>query len=203
MPRPGDMDTVDPSGRGARMPMTPDEHPDLWAFLSSLHPGETLSGTVAAIEPFGVFVALDEGPDHPVFPGVGFVTFPELSWRRFDAAADVVHVGQRVSGVFLQFDTWNGEARLSLRDAMPDPFQAFADGVSVDRTLRGRVTKLIPFGVFVEVADGMEGLLHLREFASTPAESPEDVFQVGDEVTVVVTEIDRQRRRLGLGLPSR
>jgi small subunit ribosomal protein S1 len=180
----------------------PPQNPELREFLASLQYGAILSGTVAAIEPFGVFVALDEGPDHPVFPGVGFVTYPELSWRRFDAASDVVQVGQRVSCVFLQSDTWNGEARLSLRDTQPDPFQAFADGIAVGRTLRGRVTELVPFGVFVQVADGVEGLVHLREFASTPVEVVEDVFQAGDEVTVVVTELDRPRRRLALGLRS-
>ncbi|TPQ20974.1 S1 RNA-binding domain-containing protein [Streptomyces sporangiiformans] len=157
-----------------------------------------LSGTVAAIERFGVFVALDEGPEHPVFPGVGFITIPELSWRRLEAASDVVQVGQRVSCEFLQFDTWNGEARLSLRASQPDPFQAFVDGIAVGRTLRGKVTKLVPFGVFVQVADGVEGLVHLRELTGTPSESPEGVVQVGDEVTVVVTEIDRERRRLAL-----
>src|SRR5918911_3363333 len=91
------------------------ENPELWTFLESLHCGEILSGTITAIERFGVFVALDDGPAHPVFPGVGFITLPELSWHRFDAASDVVHVGQRVTGEFLQFDTWNLEARLSLR----------------------------------------------------------------------------------------
>ncbi|MFJ8883848.1 orotidine-5'-phosphate decarboxylase [Streptomyces sp. NPDC102402] len=103
------------------------ENPELWSFLESLRQDEILSGTVAAIEPFGVFVALDDGPDHPVFPGVGFITTPELSWRRSEAVPDVVRVGLRVTCVFLQFDTWNAEARLSLRAARPDPFQAFAD----------------------------------------------------------------------------
>ena len=99
----------------------PSESPKLWAFLAALHRGEILSGTVTAIERFGVFVALDAGPDHPTFPGVGFIALPELSWRRFDTAYDVVQVGQRVSCEFLQFDTWNLEARLSLRATQPDP----------------------------------------------------------------------------------
>ncbi|MEW2624716.1 S1 RNA-binding domain-containing protein [Streptomyces sp. NPDC048106] len=64
--------------------------------------------------------------------------------------------------------------------------------------LHGRVTKLVPFGVFVEVTDGIEELVHLRGLTSTPVESPSDAVQVGDEVTVVVTEIDRERRRLVL-----
>ncbi|MDX3540153.1 S1 RNA-binding domain-containing protein [Streptomyces sp. MB09-01] len=176
----------------------PTENPELWAFLESLHCGDILSGTVTAIERFGVFVALDDGPDHPVFPGVGFITIPELSWRRIETAFDVVHVGQRVLAEFLQFDTWNLEARLSLRATQPDPFQTFADRTAVGQKLHGWVTKLVPFGVFVQVTDGIEGLVHLRELTSTPVESPSDVVQAGDEVTVVVTEIDRERRRLVL-----
>ncbi|MGW2939162.1 S1 RNA-binding domain-containing protein [Streptomyces sp. NPDC001156] len=174
------------------------ENPELWAFLESPHCGELLSGTVAAIERFGVFVALDDGPDHPVFPGVGFISLAELSWRRFEAATEVVQVGQRVSCEFLQFDTTNLEARLSLRATLPDPCQLFADGTAVGQKLHGRVSKLVPFGVFVQVADGIEGLVHLQELTWTPVETPSDVVQVGDEITVVVTEIDRERRRLAL-----
>jgi small subunit ribosomal protein S1 len=176
----------------------PSGHPELWAFLASLRCGEVLTGTVTAIERFGVFVALDDGPDHPVFPGVGFITVPELSWRRVETASDVVHPGQCLSAEFLQFDTWNLEARLSLRATEADPFRVFADSVAVGQELHGRVTKLVPFGVFVQITHGIEGLVHLRELASTPGESPADVVRVGDEVTVVVTEIDRERRRVVL-----
>jgi small subunit ribosomal protein S1 len=174
------------------------EHPELWAFLASLTPGAALSGTVAAIEPFGVFVALDEGPAHPLFPGVGFITYPELAWQRFDEASDVVQVGQQVTCEFLQFDTWNLEARLSLRAMQPDPFQEFADSVAVGQELRGEVTKLVPFGAFVRVAEGVEGLVHRRDLATPPPEAVSDVVQVGEGITVVVTEVDRTRRRLSL-----
>jgi ribosomal protein S1 len=174
------------------------EYPGLWTFLESLQCGELLSGTVAAIERFGVFVALDDGPDHPVFAGVGFITVPELSWRRIESALDVVQVGQRVSGEFLQFDTWHLEARLSLRATQPDPFQTFADSTAVGQKLHGRVTKLVPFGVFVQITDGIEGLVDLRELTSMRVESPSGVVQAGDEVTVVVTEVDRKRRTLAL-----
>ncbi|MEU1202618.1 S1 RNA-binding domain-containing protein [Streptomyces sp. NPDC005813] len=177
-----------------RLAMTAAENPELWAFLKARQSGEILSGTVRAIERFGVFVALDDGPEHPVFPGVGFITIPELSWRHIEAVSDVVQVGQRVSCEFLQFDTWNGEARLSLKGTQPDPWQALTVGQSV----RGQVTKLVPFGVFVRVAEGIEGLVHLEELAWTPVASPQDVVEVGDGVTVVVTEVDRKRRRLAL-----
>jgi small subunit ribosomal protein S1 len=174
------------------------ENPELWAFLETLRAGMILSGTIAAIESFGVFVALDDGPKHPVFPGVGFITYPELSWRRFEAASDVVQVGQRVSCEFLQFDTTNGEARLSLRATQPDPFRIFAAGLEAGQTLRGRVTKLLPFGVFVQVADGIEGLVNLPELTAEPVAGPEEVVQVGDEIVVVVVNVDQGRRRLFL-----
>ncbi|MER5764704.1 S1 RNA-binding domain-containing protein [Streptomyces sp. NPDC002082] len=189
---------VDLEQSRAWMSMAATENPELWTFLKTLRAGEILSGQIRSIESFGVFVALDEGPDHPVFPGVGFITMPQLSWRYFEAASDVVQVGQRVSCEFLQFDTTNGEARLSLRATQPDPFQSFAEITTVGQTLQGRVTKLVPFGVFVQVTKDIEGLVHLQELAWTPVEAPEEVVQVGDQVTVVVTEIDRERRRLAL-----
>ncbi|MET7829319.1 S1 RNA-binding domain-containing protein [Streptomyces sp. NPDC005386] len=83
-----------------------------------------------------------------------------------------------------------------MKATQPDPFQAFADSIAVGQKLHGQVTKLVPFGVFVQVADGIEGLVHLRELAWTPLETPSAVVQVGDKITVVVTEIDRERHRL-------
>ncbi|MFI5672486.1 S1 RNA-binding domain-containing protein [Streptomyces sp. NPDC051704] len=192
--------SVDPDEGVAWLSMASAENPELWAFLKSLRPGEILGGTVAAIERFGVFVALEKGPEHPVFPGVGFISVPELSWQRFESASDLVSVGERVSCAFLYFDTWNGEARLSLRATRPDPFETLADSVSVGQTLQGQVTKLVPFGAFVRVADGVEGLVRLRDPASPPVRAPEEAVQVGDGVSVVVIEVDREGRRLSLSL---
>jgi ribosomal protein S1 len=143
-----------------------------------------------------VFVALEDGLEHPVFPGAGFITIPDLSWRRFEAVSDVVQVGQPVCCEFLRFDTSNGEARLSLRATQPDPFQATADDLVVSQTVHGRVTKLVPFGAFVDVGDGIEGLVPLRELTGAPVETAQEVVQIGDMITVVVTDVDRVRRRL-------
>jgi ribosomal protein S1 len=175
-----------------RLSRSATENPQLWAFLKDLRPGQLLSGTVAAIERFGVFVALDDGPAHPVFPGVGLVTLPELSWRRFADPLDVVTPGQRITCEFLAFDTLHGEARLSLRGTQPDPFRRFADRAHVGQVLRGPVTTLTPFGAFVRVADGVEGLIR----SARPDGTPE--LRVGDEVTVTIVEIDRPRRRVTL-----
>lgn len=168
------------------------EHPQLWAYLKALRRGQRLSGTVVAIETFGVFVDLDDGPDHPVFPGVGFITMPELSWHRFDDPSEVVSVGEHITCEFLVFDTHNGEARLSLRATRPDPFQEFARRARAGQILHGTVTKVLPFGVFVRVADGIEGLIHLSELTAPTVEAS------GDEVSVIIIEIDTLRRRLAL-----
>ncbi|MFC4117364.1 S1 RNA-binding domain-containing protein [Nonomuraea zeae] len=174
------------------------EHPELWQYLKGLRGGDVLTGTVAEIQNFGVFIALDHGPPHPSYPGVGFVTVPELTWEHFDEVTDVVHVGQRVQGEVLQFDTTNGEARLSLRAQRPDPFQIFADNAAVGQHLTGTITKVIPFGVFVEVSHGVHGLIHKDDLADVQVDTPEQAVQLGENVQVTVIGLDRDRRRLHL-----
>ncbi|GAA1650746.1 S1 RNA-binding domain-containing protein [Actinoplanes couchii] len=174
------------------------EHPQLWAFLKALQPGQHLAGTVAAIENFGVFVDLDDGPEHPTLPGVGFITIPELSWHWFEDTSEVISVGEHVVCEFRAFDTTNGEARLSLRATQPDPFLDFASTSHVGQILHGTVTKLVPFGAFVRVEGGIHGLIHLSELSDTPIETPDEAVQIGDEVTVTITDIDPVRRRLAL-----
>jgi small subunit ribosomal protein S1 len=161
-----------------------------------LHGGEILLGTVAAIERFGVFVALDDGPAHPTLPGVGFIVLPELSWRRFDDPTDVVQVGQRVSCEFIGFDTYNAEARLSLKALEPDPLQAFADRTVVGQKFLGTVEKVLPFGIVVDLSDGISGLVPFREFDGRSAVSPAEEFAVGEEIAVTVGEIDVPTRRV-------
>ncbi|WP_307813117.1 S1 RNA-binding domain-containing protein [Streptomyces sp. N35] len=141
-----------------------------------------------------VFVDLDDGPEHPVYPGVGFITIPELSWWGFESPHDIVEVGQRVTCQFLGFDTHLGEARLSLRAARPDPLRAFANEHRVGDVLPGTVTKVVPFGVFVRVGGPLEGLVH-RDLSGGPEW---DALVPGLPVTVVITEIDCDRRRIAL-----
>ncbi|MFL0026890.1 S1 RNA-binding domain-containing protein [Streptomyces sp. NBUL23] len=178
------------------------ESPELWAFLESLHSGDILSGSVAAIERFGVFVALDDGPAHPLFPGVGFIVIPELSWQHIDAPTDVVQVDQRVACEFLQFDTYNAEARLSLKALEPDPLQAFADRTALGQELRGTVERTVSFGAFVDLGDGIVGLLPFREAHGRPATGPQEDCEAGEEITVVVTKIDPPTRRVLLARPQ-
>ncbi|MEV7680365.1 S1 RNA-binding domain-containing protein [Streptomyces sp. NPDC088341] len=162
------MTAIDLDEGRAWLSMAATENPELWAFLLSLRRGEILSGTVAAIERFGVFVALDGGPGHPVFPGVGFITVPELSWRRFEVASDIVEVGQRVACGFLHFDTSNGEARLSLRATQPDSFEAFAEDMAVGRRLDRRVTKLVPSAHSFRSSTGSSALFNSKNSRGVP-----------------------------------
>ncbi len=178
------------------------ESPELWAYLESLHRGDILSGTVAAIEPFGVFVALDDGPDHPIRPGVGFLGIPELSWRCFDDPIDVLQVGKRVACEFLGFDTYDAEARLSLKALEPDPFEAFADRTVGGQEFCGTVEKVVPIGIFVDLGDGFVGLVPSREIDGRPAAGPAEGFEVGDEIAVVVREADLPGRRVFLSRPE-
>ncbi|MGV9386167.1 S1 RNA-binding domain-containing protein [Nonomuraea sp. NPDC003707] len=166
------------------------ENPQLWAYLEVLRPRQRLSGTVAAIDLFGVFVDLDDAPDHPAFPGVGFIAIPELSWRHGEDPTQVVSVGEHISCEFLSFDTHNVEARLSLRSTRPDPFQQFARHAHVGQILHSPVTQVVPFGIFVRVAHGVEGLVRLSKLAGPTVEASGDGVQIGDESTVTITEID-------------
>lgn len=189
---------VDQRNQRVELSLAATENPCLWTFLKGLRPGQQLSGTVAAIERFGVFVNLDDGPAHPVFPGVGFITHPELSWLRFEEPSEIVSVGQHITCKVIVFDTHNGEARLSLRAMRPDPFQQFARQAHVGDALHSLVTGLVPFGAFVSVGNGIVGLVHLTELAASPIDRPEEAVRVGDPVTVIVTNIDPRQRRLSL-----
>ncbi|GAA3044838.1 hypothetical protein GCM10017562_02500 [Streptomyces roseofulvus] len=111
-------------------------------------------------------------------------------------------MGQRVTCEFLQFDTYNLEARLSLKPLEPDPLQTFADRTSVGREIRGTVEKTVPLGVLVDLGDGILGLIPSQEVYGRPAVSPVEDFDAGEEIAVIVTEIEVPARRVILSRPE-
>ncbi|MFF9620434.1 S1 RNA-binding domain-containing protein [Streptomyces griseosporeus] len=149
-----------------------------------LEHGDVVRGVVTHVAAFGVFVELPGGLQ-------GFAAVPELHWQHFDAVQEVVRVGQEVTAEVLAFDVEREQVRLSLKALEPDPWLAFARE-SLGRTLRGRVTKVAPIGVFVQVAEGVEGLVP-RELLGRPC-------AVGDELSVDVTGINLRRRRIALAV---
>jgi small subunit ribosomal protein S1 len=124
----------------------------------------------------------------------------ELSWKHIDHPSEVVEVGQEVTVEVLDVDMDRERVSLSLKATQEDPWQAFARAHSIGQVVPGRVTKLVPFGAFVRVAEGIEGLVHISELAERHVEIPEQVVNVGDEIYVKVIDVDLERRRISLSL---
>ncbi|MGH8773656.1 MAG: 30S ribosomal protein S1 [Jiangellaceae bacterium] len=161
-------------------------------FLQTLQKGQIRSGVVSSIVNFGAFVDLG-GVD-------GLVHVSELSWKHIDHPSEVVEVGQEVTVEVLDVDMDRERVSLSLKATQEDPWQQFARTHQIGQIVPGRVTKLVPFGAFVRVDDGIEGLVHISELAERHVEIPEQVVQVGKDVMVKVIDIDLERRRISLSL---
>ncbi|MDP3712266.1 MAG: 30S ribosomal protein S1 [Mycobacteriales bacterium] len=161
-------------------------------FLSTLQKGQVRSGVVSSIVNFGAFVDLG-GVD-------GLVHVSELSWKHIDHPSEVVEVGQEVTVEVLDVDLERERVSLSLKATQEDPWQQFARTHAIAQVVPGKVTKLVPFGAFVRVDEGIEGLVHISELAERHVEIPEQVVNVGDELLVKVIDIDLERRRISLSL---
>jgi small subunit ribosomal protein S1 len=161
-------------------------------FLQTLQKGQIRKGVVSSIVNFGAFVDLG-GVD-------GLVHVSELSWKHIDHPSEVVEVGQEVTVEVLDVDFDRERVSLSLKATQEDPWQQFARIHQIGQIVPGKVTKLVPFGSFVRVEDGIEGLVHISELAERHVEIPEQVVQVNDEVMVKVIDIDLERRRISLSL---
>ena len=161
-------------------------------FLESLLKGERRKGTVSSIVNFGAFVDLG-GVD-------GLVHVSELSWKHVDHPSEVIQVGQEVEVEVLDVDLERERVSLSLKATQEDPWKEFERKYAAGEIIEGQVTKLVPFGAFVRVAAGIEGLVHISELSEQHVESPEAVLTVGDRVHVKVIEVDVPRRRISLSM---
>ena len=161
-------------------------------FLNQLQKGQIRKGVVSSIVNFGAFVDLG-GVD-------GLVHVSELSWKHIDHPNEVVEVGTPVTVEVLEVDMDRERVSLSLKATQEDPWQTFARLHQIGQIVPGKVTKLVPFGSFVRVGDGIEGLVHVSELAERHVEIPEQVVSVGDDVMVKVIDIDLERRRVSLSL---
>jgi small subunit ribosomal protein S1 len=161
-------------------------------FLANLTPGEVRSGTVSSVVNFGAFVDLG-GMD-------GLIHVSELSWKHVDHPGSVVAVGDEVTVQVLEVDLSRERISLSLKATQQDPWQEFASSHRVGELVYGRVTKLVPFGSFVQVGDGIEGLVHISEMSAHHIDLPEQVVTPGEELWVKIIDIDLQRRRISLSI---
>ena len=161
-------------------------------FLHKLEKGQVRNGTVSSIVNFGAFVDLG-GVD-------GLVHVSELSWKHIDHPSEVVEVGQEVTVEVLDVDMDRERVSLSLKATQEDPWQLFARTHALGQVVPGKVTKLVPFGAFVRVEDGIEGLVHISELAQRHVDMAEQVVSVNEELFVKVIDIDLDRRRISLSL---
>ena len=161
-------------------------------FLDNLKPGEIRKGMVSSVVNFGAFVDLG-GMD-------GLVHVSELSWKHVDHPASVVAVGDEIEVQVLEVDLDRERISLSLKATQQDPWQEFANNHRVGELVYGRVTKLVPFGAFVQVGEGIEGLVHISEMAAHHVDLPEQVVTPGEELWVKIIDLDLQRRRISLSI---
>ena len=161
-------------------------------FLNQLQKGQIRNGVVSSIVNFGAFVDLG-GVD-------GLVHVSELSWKHIDHPNEVVAVGDEVTVEVLDVDMERERVSLSLKATQEDPWQHFARTHQMGQVVPGKVTKLVPFGAFVRVEEGIEGLVHISELAERHVEIPEQVVTVNDDIFVKVIDIDLERRRISLSL---
>ncbi len=161
-------------------------------FLTNLKAGEVRKGVVSSVVNFGAFVDLG-GMD-------GLVHVSELSWKHVDHPSSVVQVGDEVTVQVLDVDLSRERISLSLKATQQDPWQEFASSHEVGELVYGRVTKLVPFGAFVQVGEGIEGLVHISEMAVHHVEAPEQVVTPGEELWVKIIDIDLDRRRISLSI---
>ena len=161
-------------------------------FLANLKPGEVRSGVVSSVVNFGAFVDLG-GMD-------GLIHVSELSWKHVDHPGSVVAVGDEVTVQVLDVDLDRERISLSLKATQQDPWQEFATSHKIGELVYGRVTKLVPFGSFVQVGEGIEGLVHISEMSAHHVDLPEQVVTPGEELWVKIIDLDLQRRRISLSI---
>ena len=161
-------------------------------FLNKLKPGEIRTGKVSSVVAFGAFVDLG-GMD-------GLIHVSELSWKHVDHPSQVVQIGDEVTVQVLDVDFSRERISLSLKATQQDPWQEFASTHEVGQLVYGRVTKLVPFGAFVQVGDGIEGLVHISEMSAHHVESAEQVVTPGEELWVKIIDLDLARRRISISI---
>ena len=161
--------------------------------ISKLEKGQVLEGTVKNITNYGVFIDLG-GVD-------GLIHITDLSWGRVSHPSEVVELDQKLNVVILEFDNEKKRIALGLKQLMPHPWDALDPDLKVGDKVKGRVVVMAEYGAFVEVAPGVEGLIHVSEMSwSQHLRSAQDFMKVGDEVEAVILTLDREDRKMSLGI---
>ena len=156
--------------------------------------GDVLTGTIRNITDFGVFIEVEEGID-------GLVHISDISWNtRVSHPSEVLNKGDEVKAVILKIDSENQRLSLGLKQLQPNALEDFFSSNNVGTILPGKIVRLTEFGAFVELFDGVEGLVHVSEMSKDRIEKPEDAFEVDQKVMVKVIKLDAVERKIGLSI---
>jgi small subunit ribosomal protein S1 len=169
--------------------------PNPWALIEERYPvGTKVVGRVKTVTDFGIFIGFEEGVD-------GLVHVSEMSWtKKIRNPSELYKKGQEVEAVVLNIDPKNERFSLGTKQLTPDPWKEVTRRYRKGETVTGKVTSVTDFGAFVELEEGIEGLVHVSEISREKVEKPSDVLKVGDTVSAVVLHIDPHERRIGLSL---
>jgi small subunit ribosomal protein S1 len=160
--------------------------------LKALNEGDTVMGTVSSLRDFGAFVDLG-GAD-------GLIHVSELAWHRVRHPSEIVKAGQRVEVFVLQLDHERKRIGLSLKRLQPNPWDEIEREYGIGQLVEGTVSRVVSFGAFVELANGIEALLHISELSDTQPERVEEVVRTGDEIVAQIINLEPHRQRMGLSI---
>lgn len=161
--------------------------------IAKLEKGQVLEGTVKNITSYGVFIDLG-GVD-------GLIHITDLSWGRINRPEEIVQLDEKINVVILDFDEGKKRIALGLKQLTPHPWDSLDPNIKVEDRVKGRVVVLADYGAFIEIAPGVEGLIHVSEMSwSQHLRSAQDFLKVGDEVEAIVLSLDREERKMSLGI---
>lgn len=171
--------------------------PNPWAVVAEKYPpGSIVTGIVRNLTDFGAFIELEEGVD-------GLVHISDMSWTtRIKHPSEVLKKGEEVQAVLLNIDVDNERLSLGIKQLQPNPWEGIAASITVGDNVTGKVVRLTDFGAFIELDNGVEGLLHVSEISRQHVKKPEDVLSIHDEITAKVIKLDEENRRIGLSIKA-
>jgi small subunit ribosomal protein S1 len=169
--------------------------PDPWQTIDERYKvGQRVSGRVRNLTDFGAFIELEPGVD-------GLLHISDMSWTRsVGHPSEVIKKGQDLETQILNIDSENKRISLGLKQVQPDPWATVAQRYPMGSRVTGKVVRLTDFGAFVELEPGVDGLLHISQMANRPISRPDEIVNVGDEITLLVIRVDSNERRIGLSL---
>src|SRR6516162_9703482 len=171
--------------------------PNPWVALAEKHPvGTHVHGKVKSITDFGAFIEIEQGID-------GLVHISDLSWtKKIRHPSEVLKKGDEVEAIVLGIDSENERVSLGVKQLSADPWHTIAERYPLNTRIHGKVSSVADFRVFVEIEEGIEGLIHISQLSSERIDKPSSLFKVGDEVDALVVQLDPKERRIGLSVKA-